>query len=88
VWEQYEDRGVAFVGITYNDAQDASRAFIQQNGITYPNGVDERREISRDYGVTAVPETYVIDRQGRVVWFQIGEVQAGALSGQLESAIQ
>jgi cytochrome c biogenesis protein CcmG/thiol:disulfide interchange protein DsbE len=86
VWETYQDRDVAFVGVTYRDAKDASLAFIQEYGLTYPNGLDEQGQISDDYGVTAVPETYVIDREGRVAWFQIGEVQAETLARQVEQA--
>ncbi len=88
VWETYKDQGVVFVGVTYQDAKDASLAFISEYGITYPNGVDEKGRISRDYGVVAVPETYIIDREGRLTWFQIGEVREEALvevlTGQLE----
>jgi len=88
VWEATKDRGVAFVGVTYRDAQDASLAFIEEYGLTYPNGVDEMGRISDDYGVTAVPETFVIDREGRVAWLQIGEVQADLLARQIELAAE
>ena len=88
VWKATHDQGVAFVGVTYHDAKDASLAFIQEYGITYPNGVDEMGQISRDYGVSAVPETYVIDREGRLAWFQIGEVQSDVLARQLELAAE
>jgi cytochrome c biogenesis protein CcmG/thiol:disulfide interchange protein DsbE len=84
VWETYKDRGVVFVGLTYHDAEGASLAFIQEYGITYANGVDEMGRISRDYGVTAVPETFIIDREGKVAWFQIGEVREETLVQQLE----
>jgi cytochrome c biogenesis protein CcmG/thiol:disulfide interchange protein DsbE len=84
VWETYQDQGVVFVGVTYRDAEGASMAFIEEYGITYPNGVDKGSRISRDYGVTAVPETFVIDRQGQVAWFQIGEVREETLVWQLE----
>jgi len=83
VWETYQNQGVTLVGITYRDAQDASLSFIDEHGITYPNGVDEMGRISDAYGVTAVPETYVIDREGRLAWSQIGEIQAEMLARQL-----
>jgi cytochrome c biogenesis protein CcmG/thiol:disulfide interchange protein DsbE len=86
VWEAYKDAGVVFVGVTYRDAPDASSAFIDEHGLTYPNGTDEMGRISHDYGVTAVPETYVIDREGRLAWSQIGEVQAEELTHQIELA--
>jgi DsbE subfamily thiol:disulfide oxidoreductase len=87
VWEAYRDQGVLLVGITYRDAQDASRTFVDEHGITYPNGVDEMGRISDAYGVTAVPETYVIDRQGQLAWSQIGELRAEVLTRQLEQLL-
>jgi cytochrome c biogenesis protein CcmG/thiol:disulfide interchange protein DsbE len=87
-WAMYEDQGVAFVGVTYQDTKGASERFIQEFGITYPNGKDEKGQISRAYGVTGVPETFVIDRNGQVTWFQIGEVRAEELARQVELAAE
>jgi cytochrome c biogenesis protein CcmG/thiol:disulfide interchange protein DsbE len=88
VWETTHDQGVVFVGVTYHDVPDASLSFIEEYRITYPNGADEMGRISSAYGVSAVPETYVIDREGRLAWSQIGEVQAEALIRQLERAAE
>jgi cytochrome c biogenesis protein CcmG/thiol:disulfide interchange protein DsbE len=87
-WARYEDEGVAFVGVTYQDAKGASQKFIQEFRITYANGTDEKGRISRAYGVIGVPETFIIDRDGKVAWFQIGEVQAEVLARQLELAAE
>ena len=82
-WEMYEDRGVIFLGVTFKDAEDVSRDFIQEFGLTYPNGIDLKGRISRSYGVIAVPETFIIDGDGKIAWFHIGEVSADALAEQL-----
>jgi cytochrome c biogenesis protein CcmG/thiol:disulfide interchange protein DsbE len=84
VWESYRNQGVAFLGLSYQDVQSASQAFIEEFGITYPNGMDVRGRISRSYGITGVPETFVIDRDGNLVWFNVGEVSADTLIEQLE----
>jgi cytochrome c biogenesis protein CcmG/thiol:disulfide interchange protein DsbE len=84
VWEAYEGQGVVVLGVSYQDAEGASRQFIEQFGLTYANGIDVDGHISRAYGVTGVPETFVIDRQGRVAWFRLGEVTAQDLTEQIE----
>ncbi len=83
VWERYKGAGVVLLGLSYKDAEDASRAFLEDLGITYLNGADRRGKIGRAYGITAVPETFVIDAEGKVAWLRIGEVQAGELAQQL-----
>jgi cytochrome c biogenesis protein CcmG/thiol:disulfide interchange protein DsbE len=87
VWESYQDQGVAFLGLSYQDARNASQSFVEEFGITYPNGIDARGRISKSYGITGVPETFVIDRDGNVVWFNVGEVSADTLIEQLERTL-
>lgn len=55
------------VGITYEDNSDASQAFVRQEHITYPVLRDVNGNLVRAWGVNGVPETFVLNRQGRVV---------------------
>lgn len=87
VWQQVQHEGVVFVGVTYHDVESASQEFIDTFGITYQNGVDAQGQISRAYGVTAVPETYIIDREGNVAWVHIGALDAETLSQQIRRAL-
>lgn len=54
------------LGVTYDDDSDASEAFVHQNHITYPVVRDVSGNFVRSYGSDGVPETFVIDRRGRV----------------------
>jgi cytochrome c biogenesis protein CcmG/thiol:disulfide interchange protein DsbE len=83
VWQTMQGRGVVVLGVTYLDAAGASQAWIEEMGITFPNGLDSQSQISKAYAVTGVPETFVIDRQGNVAWFHIGELDAASLLEQL-----
>jgi cytochrome c biogenesis protein CcmG/thiol:disulfide interchange protein DsbE len=83
-WENYRDRGAVILGITYKDSRKASLAFVEEFGLTYLNGPDLRGRISDTYGVTAVPETYIVDREGRIAWTQIGEVTVEDLARELD----
>lgn len=74
---------VAFLGITFQDAPQASQRFIDAFGITYPNGVDEKGQIGRAYGITGTPETFIVDQDGNVAWSRIGEVRAEELIEQI-----
>jgi cytochrome c biogenesis protein CcmG/thiol:disulfide interchange protein DsbE len=87
IWKRYRDRGVVFVGVAYQDAEGASEAFIREFGITHANGMDDMGRISGAYGVEAVPETFVIDRDGQVVWVRVGELTGSDLVWQLERIV-
>ncbi|NLO38785.1 MAG: TlpA family protein disulfide reductase [Ruminiclostridium sp.] len=53
-----------FLGVAYMDTEPAARSFLQEYGVTYPNGPDLRGEISDLYQVQGVPETFVLDQDG------------------------
>ena len=88
IWELYEGRGIVVLGVSYKDAEDASRAFVEEFELTYPNAADLKGKVSRAYGITAVPETFVIDAEGKVAWFFAGQVTAEELTRQLAQMIE
>ena len=72
-WQYYQQGGqVVFLGVAYVDTEKTSRAYLQRNKASYPNAPDLRSTISSIFGVTGVPETYVIDRDGRLEAVKIG----------------
>jgi len=87
IWRAYGKRGVAFVGVNVQDTAKGSLAFIEQFDITYPNGPDPYERIARAYRVFGYPETYVIDRDGRVDKRYIGAVDEAALQAALDGLL-
>ncbi|MBZ0291531.1 MAG: redoxin domain-containing protein [Anaerolineae bacterium] len=87
MWERYRDRGVVLVGIAYADTESNSLAFIDEFGITYPNGPDVGTRISEDYRITGVPETFVIDQAGNIVDLIIAPVQEGQLDAIIDDLL-
>jgi cytochrome c biogenesis protein CcmG/thiol:disulfide interchange protein DsbE len=86
VWQDYKNRGVAFVGITYQDVDAKVVEFVQRNGVTYLIGNDDGR-VARAFGVTGVPETYVIGRDGILAFKKIGAIDAGELRRTLDALL-
>src|SRR5207302_9560208 len=54
------------LGVTYLDNSSDSETFVRQEHITYPVVRDVNGRFVRAWGVDGVPETFVIDRRGRV----------------------
>jgi cytochrome c biogenesis protein CcmG/thiol:disulfide interchange protein DsbE len=73
VWSEHKDgTGVIFIGIDYVDTDREAQAYLKKFGITYPNGPDLRLKISQIFGVTGVPETFLIDQDGNLRDLRIG----------------
>lgn len=83
-WREYQDRPVQFFGVAYKDTASKVRAFLQEFGVSYPCGEDPGNRIARAYGVTGVPETFIIDRQGRLVRHILGPITRAELSRELD----
>jgi cytochrome c biogenesis protein CcmG/thiol:disulfide interchange protein DsbE len=84
VWERYRDRDIIVVGVAYLDSEQESRDFIEEFSITYANGPDLGTSISDAYRITGVPETFVVDQNGEIVFF----LPAPIVEGQLDRVIE
>ena len=87
-WRRYRERGVVLVGIVYQDSEANAREFINRHGKTYPNGMDPGSRIAIDYGVYGVPETFFIDRAGRIRRKHVGEIDEETLREKIERLLQ
>jgi len=72
------------LGATYNDPTTDSLKFERENGITYPSVQDVSTELYDEFGGTGVPETFVIDPQGRVIAISRGQVSEPFLDAALK----
>jgi cytochrome c biogenesis protein CcmG/thiol:disulfide interchange protein DsbE len=66
-------KGVVFLGVDEIDLRSAAQKFMARYGITYPTISDDGPLVGH-YGVTGYPETFFIDRRGRVVPIHVGDV--------------
>jgi cytochrome c biogenesis protein CcmG, thiol:disulfide interchange protein DsbE len=87
VWRDNRSRDVVVVGLDSRDFREDARRFVRRFDLSFPIGFDGAGDVSKDYGVRAYPETYVIDRQGRVVDAIIGEVNSDEDKARLRDAI-
>ncbi|NDJ60744.1 MAG: TlpA family protein disulfide reductase [Chloroflexi bacterium] len=85
IWQRYQDEGVVVVGVTYVDNERDSLAFMEEYGMTYPNGPDHGTVITRErYFIRGVPETFIIDQNGEVVFFKLSAVSEQELIDAIE----
>jgi cytochrome c biogenesis protein CcmG/thiol:disulfide interchange protein DsbE len=73
-------------GVTYKDAPDASRAFVRQEKATWPNVRDDRLKLAPKFGTSQLPETFVIDRTGKVVALSRGQINQQFMDAALARA--
>ena len=72
--KELERAGGTIVGVTVDDSTPDSVAFAKEHGLDFPSLRDVDGELGEEYGRTGVPETFVIDRDGRVVAVSRGQI--------------
>ena len=82
--------GITLYGIDYEERQPgAGRAFLDEHGNPFSRIVaDPHGAAGINWGVYGVPETYVVDGKGVVRFKLVGQLTAGALTGQLLPEIE
>jgi cytochrome c biogenesis protein CcmG, thiol:disulfide interchange protein DsbE len=78
--------GGTVLGVTYKDDADASRDFMRKFKLSYPSLRDDRLDLAPKYGTTKLPETFVLDKRGRVVAMSRGEVSQNFLMRAIDRA--
>lgn len=87
-WQAYRDQGVVFIGVAYVDSDAKAREYIARYGVTYPNGPDLGTRISDAYHIRGVPETFIVNAEGDIVFFAIAPLTYDQLSAEIEKALR
>jgi cytochrome c biogenesis protein CcmG, thiol:disulfide interchange protein DsbE len=81
--------GVRVVGVNYKDLAANARRFLGRYGNPYAAiGADASGRTAIEWGVYGMPETFILDREGRVVFKHVGPITPGALRQTLLPVIE
>jgi len=75
------------IGVDYQDFAGDARNFVRKFGLTYPIGRDGSGSLLARWGVTGAPESFFIDRAGKVVAHVPGAVKKETLAAGIRKAL-
>ena len=77
------------VGINYKDTLENARRFLTRNGNPFAaTGADNNGRASIEWGVYGVPETFLVGRDGRIIYKLIGEITPQNLEADVKPRIE
>jgi peroxiredoxin len=89
VWQQYRDRGLVVLGVDYHDLVGDARGFVRRRSLTYPIVRDRTGVLIDRYDLTGVPETFFVDRKGRLVGSHIeGPIDRGSNEAKFRASLK
>jgi cytochrome c biogenesis protein CcmG/thiol:disulfide interchange protein DsbE len=84
-----KDRRIRLVGINYKDQPDNARRFLGRYGNPFAaSGADSTGRAVIDWGVYGVPETFLVDRNGRIAFKLVGPITSGNFETVLKPEIE
>jgi cytochrome c biogenesis protein CcmG/thiol:disulfide interchange protein DsbE len=87
--ELSRDKRLQIVGINYKDSADNARRFLGRYGNPFGMvGVDGNGRASIEWGVYGVPETFVVGREGTILYKMVGPVTPANFESVLKAEIE
>ena len=87
--EKYKDKGVKVYAINQQEERETVTKFIAEQKLTLVTLLDTDGEVGRKYGVSGIPQTVVIGRDGKILKVFVGfdESDTNALPAAIEAAL-
>lgn len=87
-YRQRRDKGLQVLAVNVGQDRDTAQRFVSALGVTYGTLLDGHSAVARQYGVIALPTTYLVDRQGKIHTKILGETDAATLSRLLDALME
>jgi len=78
--------GVQFVGVSNEDVP-TIKDFADAYGINYPLLVDSSSRIMSEWGVRAIPTTFILNSNGKILFKNVGMMAGSQLEGAIEDQL-
>lgn len=88
LYEDYREAGFIIIGVNMLESSPQKALdFMEEFGVTYPNGEDIEQRVTNLYRVEGPPESFLIDQAGKVRQFYIGSIDYDRVSGAIEALL-
>ncbi len=75
LYKDYKDRGLIILGINDMETEEEVGAFMEEYKLTFPTVLDKSGKVFTQYRVFAIPTSFIIDREGRLMGKVFGSRQ-------------
>jgi peroxiredoxin len=72
LYQHFQGRDFAMLAVSSDEQKPAVEAFVKEGQYTFPVLFDPQRQVGDTYGVWGYPETFLIDRTGKIVEHIVG----------------
>lgn len=85
---QHQDDGFTILAVNNAETVAQVQAFREEYGLTFPLVMDQHTAINRQYGIRNYPSTFIIDRDGKIIFRIFGELTAEQIQAHIQDALE
>lgn len=85
-YKKHQAEGVVFLGVDWKEGRDQVAPFVEERQVTYPVLFDSDGKAYTAYQVAALPETFVIDKEGKIAVHRVGLATRDKFEEELKAA--
>ncbi len=74
LYRRFNNQGLEILAVDVGEDTLMVQRFIRSGGYTFPVMLDNDNKVSSVYGIEAIPTTYIIDREGKIIGRVIGSI--------------
>ncbi len=72
VFRAYQGKGLMVLAVNMQESVKSVRPFVQELKLTFPTVLDGSGSVSREYGIRALPVSFLVGRDGSILWRAMG----------------
>ncbi|GHV76545.1 thioredoxin [Spirochaetia bacterium] len=70
--QRFQNDGLVFLSVDIMESSEEVQKFLTKNKLTFTTTLDTNGSVSDDYNIQAIPTTYIIDRDGKIIISSVG----------------
>lgn len=72
LWQNFKNEDFIILAVDLGESEGVVRKFVEEKKLSFPILLDKGRSTQMDYSITAIPTTYIIDREGKIIGKAVG----------------
>ena len=88
VYQEYKSQDVVIIGVDILEDENEVLQFVQKGGFNWIFVIDTTGEVTRNYGIVAIPTSFFLDREGVIQSVKVGAMTKREIESHLAEAMK
>jgi peroxiredoxin len=75
LYQRFKNQGLEILAVDLGEERNQVQKFIKDNRYTFPVLLDSEGKVSGQYGISSIPTTYILDRDGKIIGRIVGSIR-------------